>query len=420
MATITNDKTAETITTTMSNSEAAAKFAELFADKDSWVWFHIHKAVANAPTREAQFAFTFLNDLFVVAVGYGLKRPMIRVHYKDQRFKFYLSTKGTLCVKSGKLITHETSPGCDPVYTHDPVGDEEYVGCLLDGKFLGATRRDPNAQQEEQPAQAYNYRGRYRSRYNANNYGARNRQNETPRPMTATETEFFARLNADPIGFLAACSKDMNRCCYCNLPLEDARSKAVGYGKICAGRWGLPWGTQTDVEKAPSFAREYDRDVQGICCAVRGEPENELNWNILGDWQESKGLPRCTKPAKGAQMPRGGKKPVATPATPPVETPRIVPETLPPALTHSVTSSAPASYSSSLFAYNATSKLLQIDGSDLGVAAGVPTLVVRSEKTGSLQTFKLIRTEKTKDEVVAWHYAPATECGVTALVVHND
>ncbi len=32
------------------------------------------------------------------------------------------------------------------------------------------------------------------------------------------------------------------RCVFCSLPLTDARSVDVGYGPICAGHHGLPWG----------------------------------------------------------------------------------------------------------------------------------------------------------------------------------
>lgn len=32
-------------------------------------------------------------------------------------------------------------------------------------------------------------------------------------------------------------------CCFCNLPLKDERSTAVGYGPTCAEHFGLSWGT---------------------------------------------------------------------------------------------------------------------------------------------------------------------------------
>lgn len=37
------------------------------------------------------------------------------------------------------------------------------------------------------------------------------------------------------------------RCCFCNIALSDGRSTAVGYGKTCAGKWGMPWGKAHEV-----------------------------------------------------------------------------------------------------------------------------------------------------------------------------
>ena len=33
-----------------------------------------------------------------------------------------------------------------------------------------------------------------------------------------------------------------DRCVFCSLGLTDERSVAVGYGPVCAGNYGLPWG----------------------------------------------------------------------------------------------------------------------------------------------------------------------------------
>lgn len=60
----------------------------------------------------------------------------------------------------------------------------------------------------------------------------------TPPTLIPTLTDFA--LN--PIKHAAAYGKLTGRCCFCNSPLEDARSTAQGWGPICAKRWGLPWG----------------------------------------------------------------------------------------------------------------------------------------------------------------------------------
>jgi hypothetical protein len=49
-------------------------------------------------------------------------------------------------------------------------------------------------------------------------------------------------LSKDPAGVASRYGKLTGNCCFCGLPLSDERSTAVGYGKICAGHYQLPWG----------------------------------------------------------------------------------------------------------------------------------------------------------------------------------
>ena len=271
MATLTNRKSGETIETTMTDSQAATLFAEKMGGKDNWLWFWIHKAVAEMTCEVVkagsigQAAISFLAASFVVALGYGLKRPMIRVHFRNARFKLYLSNRGTLCLKSGELV-----PG-----TNDPIGDEEYIGCWQpSGEFL--------------PAKL--------------GYGPGS--NRRFRQLEETEKAFLENLGANPVAFLAQCSKDMCRCCYCYKPLEDARSKAVGYGQTCAKHWGLPWGDYKEGEKVPSFAKSYDETAAAIVEAIRQNPQDLFNWECLAEFLENAGLPRCKMPASSVIMPR--------------------------------------------------------------------------------------------------------------------
>lgn len=215
-------------------------------------------------------ALRFLADTFTVAIGYGLKRPMIRLHFKDRRFKFYLSRRGTVCLKTGRLVDN-AEKGC-----RDPEGDEEYAGCLLRGKFKVAQIGDWN-----QP-------------------------NRPERPLSETEKEFLERLVANPTGFIAECGKDMGRCCYCNQPLEDARSKAVGYGRTCAKRWGLPWGDEKATESAPSFAKCYDDDAAAMLYKMRDDlvKGETTAWLVFADWLQEHGLPPCEAPEAGVVLPR--------------------------------------------------------------------------------------------------------------------
>lgn len=53
-----------------------------------------------------------------------------------------------------------------------------------------------------------------------------------------TLTEFAK----DPVGFAKVYGKKTGRCCYCGRHLETKESVAVGYGPICAEKFGMPWG----------------------------------------------------------------------------------------------------------------------------------------------------------------------------------
>ncbi len=47
---------------------------------------------------------------------------------------------------------------------------------------------------------------------------------------------------ANPVKAAHAYGMETGACCFCARELTDARSVTVGYGPICASRWGLPWG----------------------------------------------------------------------------------------------------------------------------------------------------------------------------------
>lgn len=57
--------------------------------------------------------------------------------------------------------------------------------------------------------------------------------------------DVFQALEAfalNPAEQAAAYGKATGNCCFCSQQLTDARSVTVGYGPICADKWGLPWG----------------------------------------------------------------------------------------------------------------------------------------------------------------------------------
>lgn len=54
-------------------------------------------------------------------------------------------------------------------------------------------------------------------------------------------TILLSRLGADPAGVASAFGKLTGNCCFCFRPLETGRSTAVGYGPVCADKYGLSW-----------------------------------------------------------------------------------------------------------------------------------------------------------------------------------
>ena len=54
--------------------------------------------------------------------------------------------------------------------------------------------------------------------------------------------DVLRRFSADPAGVAAQYGRETGSCCFCARDLTDGRYIHVGYGPICADRYGLPWG----------------------------------------------------------------------------------------------------------------------------------------------------------------------------------
>lgn len=61
---------------------------------------------------------------------------------------------------------------------------------------------------------------------------------ECPKAVEQALVEF----NKNPQQVAAAYGQSTGNCCFCARELTDPRSVEVGYGPICADRFGLPWG----------------------------------------------------------------------------------------------------------------------------------------------------------------------------------
>lgn len=54
--------------------------------------------------------------------------------------------------------------------------------------------------------------------------------------------ELLSELASDPAACAAKHGHLTGKCCFCNRKLDTADSTEVGYGPVCAEKFGLPWG----------------------------------------------------------------------------------------------------------------------------------------------------------------------------------
>jgi hypothetical protein len=60
--------------------------------------------------------------------------------------------------------------------------------------------------------------------------------------MTDQIVSVLRRFSADPAKVASEYGLLTGNCCFCRKQLTDKRSTEVGYGKVCAGHYSLPWG----------------------------------------------------------------------------------------------------------------------------------------------------------------------------------
>lgn len=56
-------------------------------------------------------------------------------------------------------------------------------------------------------------------------------------------------FNSDPVAKAVHNGRLTGTCCFCGQPLTTKESVGMGYGPICADRYGLPWGSVEEYER---------------------------------------------------------------------------------------------------------------------------------------------------------------------------
>lgn len=59
---------------------------------------------------------------------------------------------------------------------------------------------------------------------------------------TPRHKDIVAKIYTNPVGALAEIGRQTGICCFCSRILTQGDSIKVGYGPICAEKYGLPWG----------------------------------------------------------------------------------------------------------------------------------------------------------------------------------
>lgn len=65
---------------------------------------------------------------------------------------------------------------------------------------------------------------------------------DPPRNTPGEVIDALREYNADPAAYAAAYGQEIGSCCFCNRLLTHGDSVTVGYGPVCADKYGLPHG----------------------------------------------------------------------------------------------------------------------------------------------------------------------------------
>lgn len=92
----------------------------------------------------------------------------------------------------------------------------------------------------------------------------------------------------DPTKVAKIYACETGNCCFCGLALTDPRSIAVGYGPICAEKYGLPWGEVQLSAEADEVMEQLAQQLQPLKNMPASHPcywcNAPTNWAGEGDW----------------------------------------------------------------------------------------------------------------------------------------
>lgn len=93
--------------------------------------------------------------------------------------------------------------------------------------------------------------------------------------------DLLARLGSNPVEVAKEHGRLTGQCCFCGLPLKDARSTANGYGPICAKHYGLMWDA-TEHAHASEPAQEVQPEANAKRITLHIEVNGLISAHITG------------------------------------------------------------------------------------------------------------------------------------------
>lgn len=173
--------------------------AQMLSDRQ-WAW--VHKLALEQQAREQKRAadkaaaaargpirYAQIRALFEHALATGHKTPRITLDMDEGRVRLSVAGQGS------------RTPGAVHVTDGGPFGENRYYGRIdLDGSF------------------------------------------KPGRDVPAWVLDTLFKLDGRTLEFVVKYGQKTGNCCFCGAGLVTTESVTVGYGPICADRYGLPWG----------------------------------------------------------------------------------------------------------------------------------------------------------------------------------
>tara|TARA_S200002703_G_scaffold158798_1_gene170146 strand:+ start:4461 stop:5510 length:1050 start_codon:yes stop_codon:yes gene_type:complete len=100
------------------------------------------------------------------------------------------------------------------------------------------------------------------------------------RGNTAAVEERLTELAADPAKVAGQHGVATGECSFCNRELSDARSRSVGYGPICAAKFGLPYGDTSVADAADAAAKDATDDEPLLVTPFVADDLTTTRWRV--------------------------------------------------------------------------------------------------------------------------------------------